>query len=40
MCSTRCALGIGGEYFEHQLLVATGVVSRPCRRFGGGDKII
>jgi len=40
MCSTCCALGVVEEYFEHQLVVAAGVVIRPCRRFGGGDEII
>ena len=38
MCSTCCALGVGGGYREHRVLVATGVVSRPCRGLGREDN--
>jgi hypothetical protein len=38
MCSTCCALGLVGEYREHQFLVATGVVSRPGGEFGGEEE--
>jgi len=40
MYSTCCALGVDGEYREHQFVVATGVVSRTCGRLGGEEKII
>jgi hypothetical protein len=32
MCSTCCALGLVGEYIEHQIVVVTGVISRTCGR--------
>ena len=40
MCSTCCALGVVGVYRENQFLVATDVVSIPCGRLGGEEKII
>jgi hypothetical protein len=40
MCSTCSALGVVGEYREHQWFVVTGVISRPCGRLGGEEKII
>ena len=40
MCSTCCAVGVVGEYREHQFLVSSGVVSRPCERIGGEGKIL
>jgi hypothetical protein len=40
MCSTCCALGVIGKNCEHQFLVATDVVSKPCGRLGGEIKII
>jgi hypothetical protein len=39
MCNTCCALGVVGEYREHQFVVVTGVVSRKYGRFGGEDII-
>jgi len=38
MCSKCCALGVGGGNRERRVLVATGVVSRPCGRLGGEDN--
>jgi len=32
MYSTCCALGVVGEFREHQFLIATGVVSREWRK--------
>ena len=40
MCTTCCALGLIGEYREHQFVVVTDVVSRTCGRLGGEEKII
>ena len=40
MCSTCCALGVVGEYRDHQIFIAPGVVSRPFRRLGRKKKII
>jgi hypothetical protein len=40
MCSTCCVLGVVGVYRENQFLVATDVVSIPCGRLGGEEKII
>jgi len=40
MCSTCCALGVVGEYLENQFVVAKSVVSIPCGRLGGEEKII
>jgi hypothetical protein len=40
MCSTCCALGLDGEYREHQFVVVTGVISRLCGRLFREEKII
>ena len=40
MCSTCCALGVVGGYREHQFVVVTGVISRPCGKHGGEEKMI
>jgi hypothetical protein len=40
MRSTFCALGVAGEYREHQLVVATGVVSVQLGKFGGENTIV
>jgi hypothetical protein len=40
MCSTCCALGVVGEYREHQFVVVTGVISTLCGRLGGVERII
>ena len=37
MCAV---LGAGGEYREHQFVVATGVVNRTCEGLSGEGKII
>jgi len=34
MCSTCCALGVGGEYREKQVLVLTGVICELTGRLG------
>jgi hypothetical protein len=40
MRNTCCALGVVGEYSEHHFVVVTVVVSTPCGRLGGEEKII
>jgi hypothetical protein len=40
MCIRCCALGLVGEYREHQFVVVTGVINRLCGRLGGYEKII
>jgi len=40
MCSTCCAVGVVGEFREHEFVVVTGVVSGLCGRLGAEGKII
>jgi hypothetical protein len=40
MCSTCCALGVVGEYCEHQFLLATDAVSRSFGELGRKDNIL
>jgi len=39
MCSSCCALALGGEHRENQFDVATGVNNRTCGGLGGEDVI-
>ena len=40
MCSTCCALGVGGEYSEQQVLVVKGVVCGLIGRTGAEGKVV